>query len=114
MEMFCRFLVLFLFLFQFFFCSAGEDEKSPEKTQAEAGENSVKTGENPAAGEGDKRENQAENGKKDEKDDGKKLGIIAFPIVFYSSDTSAGFGATAVLHKEHYKDETVSKSNSLH
>ena len=49
---------------------------------------------------------------KDEKEE-KKLGIIAFPIVFYSSDTNFGFGASAVLHKEHYKDDYVSKSNSL-
>ena len=49
---------------------------------------------------------------KDEKEE-KKLGIIAFPIVFYSSDTNFGFGASAVIHKEHYKDDYVSKSNSL-
>ena len=52
-------------------------------------------------------------GEKSDKKEEKKLGIIAFPIVFYSSDTSAGFGASAVLHKEHYKDEYMSKSNSL-
>ena len=50
---------------------------------------------------------------KNDKKDKKKPGIVAFPIVFYSSDTSFGFGASAVLHKEHYKDEYVSKSNSL-
>lgn len=60
----------------------------------------------------DSGEIQAKTGEKSKKD-GNKLGIIAFPIVFYSSDTSAGFGASAVLHKEHYKDEYVSKSNSL-
>lgn len=82
-------LILLIFLFSFFIVRA--EEKA-------SGETPLKT-------------EKTEEAK--EENDEKKLGIIAFPIVFYSSDTSAGFGASAVLHKEHYKDEYVSKSNSL-
>ena len=89
--MICNILILFAFLLQFLYCAAETEQKSP------AEEN------------GGIEENAAENKKTDEK----KLGFIAFPVAFYSSDTSFGFGASAVIHKEHYKDETVSKSNSL-
>lgn len=86
-----KFLILFIFLLQVLYCAAETEEKSfeedPSKIEKNAPENKEK---------GDK-----------------KPGFIAFPVVFYSSDTSAGFGASAVIHKEHYKDETVSKSNSL-
>ena len=91
------FAILFLFLPIFLLAEdvkEGPKEETNEKVEAE------KTGEA-------KDEKQ-----KDEKDE-KKVGFIAFPIAFYSSDTSAGFGASAVIHKEHYKDKFVSKSNSL-
>lgn len=88
-EMICRICVIFtiLFLPLFFFA---------EEVKEEA-----------------KKEESFDASAKDEEKDEKKLGIVAFPIVFYSSDTNFGFGASAVLHKEHYKDEYVSKSNSL-
>ena len=60
-----------------------------------------------------KVEKNEKNDEKNDKKDEKKIGFVAFPVVFYSSDTSFGFGASAVIHKEHYKDEYVSKSNSL-
>ncbi len=46
-----------------------------------------------------------------EKEDG--IGYVVFPIVFYSSDTSLGFGASAVLFKDHHEIEGVAKSQSF-
>ena len=93
-----KILILFTFLFSFFICEA---EGTENGTKLESGEVQPEI-----------RENGGKDEKTDEKD-GNKLGYIVFPIVFYSSDTSFGFGASAVIHKEHYKDEFVSKSNSL-
>ena len=45
--------------------------------------------------------------------DENKLGWVLFPIVFYSSDTSLGFGASAVLFKDHHKIGSVTKSQSF-
>ncbi len=84
-----KFFILFIFLLQVLYCAAETEEKSFAEDPIE--------------------KNTLENKEKNDK----KPGFIAFPVVFYSSDTSAGFGASAVIHKEHYKDETVSKSNSL-
>ena len=89
--MLTKLLILLVFLSYFLNCKAAENVNSSEN----------------ASQKNDK--NATENVQKNEK----RTGIIAFPIVFYSSDTSVGFGASAVLHKEHYKDEYVSKSNSL-
>ncbi len=82
-----KILILLLLSLQFFNCGADENTGSSEEIST-------------------KVEEKAEKEKN-------KIGVIAFPIVFYSSDTSFGFGASAVLHKEHYKDDSVSKSNSL-
>ncbi len=41
------------------------------------------------------------------------LGYVVFPIAFYSSDTSLGFGASAVLFKDHHEIKGVVKSNSF-
>jgi len=47
-----------------------------------------------------------ERGKKDS-------GIIAFPIAFYTSDTSFGFGGTAILFKKSYEAEGEKRSDSF-
>ena len=93
-----KILILFTFLFSFLICEA---EGTQEGTRLESKEVQPEI-----------KESGGKDEKTDEKEE-KKLGIIAFPIVFYSSDTNFGFGASAVLHKEHFKDEYVSKSNSL-
>jgi len=50
-------------------------------------------------------------GKKEkEKDD---IGWVLFPVVFYSSDTSVGFGASAVIFKDYYKDKFINKADSI-
>lgn len=41
------------------------------------------------------------------------IGWVLFPVVFYSSDTSVGFGGSAVLFKDIYKDEYINKSQSF-
>ena len=93
-------ILIFLLLFFSFSLLCAEEA---EKTEEEA---TLKT---------ETAAEQKENEEKKEKDakDEKKLGFIVFPIVFYSSDTHVGFGATAVIHKDHFKDKYVSKSNSL-
>ena len=88
-------LILFTFLFQFVvFAEDAEnfaEENSKDSSKVE------------------KNKNDEKNDKKDEK----KFGFIAIPVVFYSSDTNFGFGAAAIIHKDHHKDEYVSKSDSL-
>ncbi len=48
-----------------------------------------------------------------EKEKEKKIGWVAFPVVFYSSDTNFGFGGSAVLFKDIYKDKYINKSQSF-
>ncbi|HSW59889.1 MAG TPA: BamA/TamA family outer membrane protein [bacterium] len=48
-----------------------------------------------------------------EKEKEKKIGWVAFPVVFYSSDTNFGFGGSAVLFKDIFKDEYINKSQSF-
>ena len=59
----------------------------------------------------DKKVVKSEEKKEEEKKD--KIGWVAFPIVFYSSDTSLGFGGSAVLFKDIFKDEYINKSQSF-
>lgn len=49
----------------------------------------------------------------EEKKKDNKIGWVLFPVVFYSSDTSVGFGASAVLFKDIFKDEYINKSQSF-
>ena len=42
-----------------------------------------------------------------------EIGWVLFPVVFYSSDTSLGFGASAVVFKDYFKDKYISKSDSI-
>lgn len=49
----------------------------------------------------------------EEKKKEKNIGWVLFPVVFYSSDTSVGFGASAVLFKDIFKDEYINKSQSF-
>lgn len=43
----------------------------------------------------------------------KKSGIVVFPVGFYSPETSAGFGVTTVLFKEHHNTVETKTSDSL-
>ena len=87
--MICRILAIFTILFFPLFFFAGEVKEETKKEEAP--------------------DVAAKEDKKDDEKDEKKVGFIAFPIAFYSSDTSAGFGASAVIHKEHYKDKYTKK-----
>ncbi len=49
----------------------------------------------------------------EEKKKDNDIGWVVFPVVFYSSDTSAGFGGSAVLYKDVFKDEYINKSQSF-
>jgi len=48
-----------------------------------------------------------------EPDEEKGSGIVAFPIAFYTSDTSFGFGGTAILFRKNYKTEEEERSDSV-
>ena len=89
-----KLLISLIFIFFTFISQAEGSKKSDEKIQT-------------------KPENAEQNEEKTEEKNEKKLGFIAIPVVFYSSDTNFGFGAAAIIHKDHHKDEYVSKSNSL-
>lgn len=53
-----------------------------------------------------------ESEKKKEKEED-EIGWVLFPVAFYSSDTNFGFGASAVVFKDYYKDEHINKSDSI-
>lgn len=89
-----KLLISLIFIFFSFTFQAEETKKENEEI-------SVKT------------ENVEKNEEKTGEKDEKKLGFIALPVVFYSSDTNFGFGAAAIIHKDHHTDKYVSKSNSL-
>ena len=93
-----KFFILLAFLLLFLDCIAESGSESSGKIPENIEKEQVKSEENPA-----------EKAEKDEK----KLGFIVLPVVFYSSDTNFGFGAAAVIHKDHHKDKYVSKSDSL-
>ncbi len=59
----------------------------------------------------DKRMNTARAEKEEEEK--KDSGIIAFPIAFYTSDTSFGFGGTAILFKKSYETKNEKRSDSF-
>lgn len=59
----------------------------------------------------DKRMNTARAEKEEEEK--KDSGIIAFPIAFYTSDTSFGFGGTAILFKKSYQTKNEKRSDSF-
>ncbi len=43
----------------------------------------------------------------------KDSGIVAFPIAFYTSDTSFGFGGTAILFRKNYETDEEKRSDSF-
>lgn len=48
-----------------------------------------------------------------EEEEKKDSGIIAFPIAFYTSDTSFGFGGTAIFFKKSYETKEEKRSDSF-
>ncbi|HSA32545.1 MAG TPA: BamA/TamA family outer membrane protein [bacterium] len=60
----------------------------------------------------DLEEKKKEEEKKEEEKD-KDSGIVAFPIAFYTSDTSFGFGGTAILFKKSYETAEEKRSDSF-
>ncbi len=48
-----------------------------------------------------------------EEEEKKDSGIIAFPLAFYTSDTSFGFGGTAILFKKSYETKDERRSDSF-
>jgi outer membrane protein assembly factor BamA len=59
------------------------------------------------------KEKEAPKENEDPKEKKNEIGWVVFPIAFYSSDTSLGFGASAVLFKDHHEIDGVAKSNSF-